>query len=71
MALEPVLIAGEWRQAINPLGTLQAVNPRTKETLSAEYPVSGSEDVVAALTAAQEAVVALRQIKPTQIAAFL
>ena len=71
MALESVLIAGEWRPAVNPPGTLRAVNPRTKETLPAEYPVSGSEDVIAALTAAQEAVVALREITPAQIADFL
>ena len=51
MAPEPVLFAREWRQAINPSGTLPAVDPRTKETLLAAYPVSGSEDVVVALTA--------------------
>ncbi len=71
MSLEPVLIAGEWRQATNPQGTLHAFNPRTKEQLPAEFPVSGIEDVEAALTAAQEAVVDLRSIPSTQIADFL
>lgn len=67
----PVLIDGEWRAPVNPAGTLQAVNPRTKETLPPVYPVSGMEDVEAALTAAQQAVVELRSVTPDQIAAFL
>ncbi|MEZ4610441.1 MAG: aldehyde dehydrogenase family protein [Caldilineaceae bacterium] len=59
------------RDPINPAGTLQAVNPRTKEALDPVYPVSSRDDVDAALVAAQAAVRALRDMPPDRIAAFL
>ncbi|MCB0161711.1 MAG: aldehyde dehydrogenase family protein, partial [Caldilineaceae bacterium] len=71
MTYVPVLIDGEWRDPINPAGTLQAVNPRTKETLDPVYPVSSRYDVEAALVAAQAAVRDLRDLPPDRIAAFL
>ena len=71
MTYVPVLIDGEWRDPINPAGTLQAVNPRTKEALDPVYPVSSRDDVDAALVAAQAAVRALRDMPPDRIAAFL
>src|SRR5215831_2246227 len=71
MALEPVLLAGEWRQAANPAGQFQAVDPAHKTTLPELYPVSGRDDVAVALRAAQEAVVALRAIPVEAVARFL
>ncbi|MBN1218312.1 MAG: aldehyde dehydrogenase family protein [Anaerolineae bacterium] len=71
MLLQPVLIAGEWRQAQNPVGDFAAVNPTTKLPLPDRFPVSGRADVELALQAAQEAVVALRSIPSDAIAHFL
>ena len=47
----PVLIGGAW-QASQAVGTVQAFNPATGEALPETYPVSGSQDVQAALSAA-------------------
>ena len=62
MALEPVLIAGEWRQPANPTGSFKAIDPSTGKPLPESYPVSSIDDVTAAFRAADEAVVALRAI---------
>jgi len=70
MTIQPILINGEW-QAAAANGTFRAVNPATREPIGEEYPVSTWPDVQAALDAATSAVVALRQIQPEQIAAFL
>ena len=40
MALEPVLIAGEWRQAVNPAGSFKAIDPTAGKPLPESYPVS-------------------------------
>ncbi len=71
MSLQPVLIAGEWRQARNPVDSFTAFNPATKSPLADRYPVSGMEDVESALVAAQAAVAALRTVSPETIARFL
>lgn len=71
MSLQPVLIAGEWRQARNPVDSFTAFNPATKSTLEERYPVSGIEDVESALVAARAAVAALRTVSPGTIAGFL
>ncbi len=71
MALEPVLIAGEWRASLCPVGSFSAYDPSTKAPLPAQYPVSGLEEVEMALHSAQEAVVALRSHSPEDIAHFL
>ncbi len=60
--MEPVLIAGEWRQAKNPSGSFQAEDPASKTTLPERYPVSGLEDVNLAVAARQDAVAALRSM---------
>ncbi len=70
MYLQPVLIAGKWRQAANPVDSFTAVNPATTSPLTDRYPVSGMEDVEAALEAAQAAVTALRTVLPETIARF-
>jgi NADP-dependent aldehyde dehydrogenase len=71
MALEPVLIAGEWRQAANPAGSFAAIDPSTGKSLPEAYPVSTGDDVAAAFRAAGEAVVALRELPVENIARFL
>ena len=71
MSLEPVLIAGLWRQSHDPSGSFTAYDPSKRTPLPETYPVSGLEDVEQALQAAQEAVKALRSCPPGQIAHFL
>ncbi len=73
MSLQPVLIGGAWRAAINPSGRFTAVNPATGASLADEYPVSGSDDVEAACRAGHDAAVALRGMadRVERIAAFL
>ena len=71
MALEPVLIGGEWRQAANPAGSFAAIDPSTGKNLPEAYPVSGADDVAAAFRAAGDAVVALRAVPVENIARFL
>ena len=71
MKVQPVLIAGEWRQAQNPSDSFTVVDPATKTPLPERYPVSGLADVELALQAAQQAVVALRSHTPENIASFL
>ncbi len=70
MALQPVLIAGVWRQA-HAQGSFQAENPSLRESIPEEYPVSDWQDCDEALTAAVEAAVTLRSTPGEQIAAFL
>jgi NADP-dependent aldehyde dehydrogenase len=71
MALEPVLVAGEWRKAENPAGQFNAVDPATKQPSKESYPVSSFDDVARACRAAEEAAAALRAIPPEGIARFL
>lgn len=71
MDVRPVLIDGEWRAAAGSTDTFRAVNPTLRTEMDDVYPVSGSDDVDAALRAAQDAVVALRSLSPDRIAAFL
>jgi 2,5-dioxopentanoate dehydrogenase len=70
MPTHPVLIAGEWRAA-RATGTFRAENPAAGEPLPDEYPVSAWEDVDAALSAATQAMPALRATPPEGFAHFL
>ncbi|MEX2187077.1 MAG: aldehyde dehydrogenase (NADP(+)) [Pirellulales bacterium] len=70
MALQPVLIDGQWRAAAA-TGTFRADNPATREQLADEYPVSAWADCDAALSAAVGAHEALRTTTPETIARFL
>mgnify|MGYP002635823363 CR=1 FL=1 len=70
MSIQPVLIDGKWRAAAA-TGQFQANNPTTKEALTHVYPVSSWDDCEAALCAADQAAVELRQIAPNKVAAFL
>lgn len=71
MSLQPVLIAGEWREAKNPAGSFTTANPATKSTLPERYPISSMDDVLEALQAGKEAADALRSVSPNRIAGFL
>src|SRR5690349_2361493 len=71
MALQPVLINGEWRQATAPIGSFRTVNPATRDQLPDEFPISTVSEIESAIQAAYDAVVALRSVSPEQIAAFL
>src|SRR5690242_2389272 len=71
MALQPILIDGQWRQDRAPEGSFRSVNPATKELLSAEYPVSGLGEIEVALGAAHRAIEELRSMRPEPLARFL
>jgi NADP-dependent aldehyde dehydrogenase len=71
MTRQPILVAGEWRDATNPTGTFHAENPSTQQPLGAEHPVSGEQDVDACLRAAAEAARDLRSVPPQTLANFL
>jgi NADP-dependent aldehyde dehydrogenase len=71
MTLQPVLIAGRWRESVHE-ATFAAENPATMSPANSdEYPVSSWADCDAALTAATEAAVPLRNTPGSQLAAFL
>ncbi|MEO8496623.1 MAG: aldehyde dehydrogenase (NADP(+)) [Planctomycetota bacterium] len=70
MALQKVLIAGEWRDS-GSAKTFRADNPATKEALPDEYPVSSWDDCDAALDAAAAASIDMRSLTGDQIASFL
>jgi alpha-ketoglutaric semialdehyde dehydrogenase len=70
MALQPVLINGEWR-ASDAVGEFEAINPSTKMPLPDTYPVSSAAETEAAILAGYEAAVALRAMSPKAIARFL
>ena len=70
MSLEPVLIAGQWRES-EKTGTFQAANPATEELFSAVYPISSWSDCEAALNSAHDAFLAMRVMPGERIAIFL
>ena len=70
MSLHPVLIAGQWRQALS-AGSFHSENPATGEPVPGEFPISAWADCDAALTAATAAAIALRATAPEKIARFL
>lgn len=71
MSLQPVLIAGQWRQSQNPVGSFSAVNPVTKTPLPDQYPISSLEEVQLVLQAGQEATAELRAVSAENLARFL
>ncbi len=70
MSLEPVLIAGEWRES-EKTGTFQAANPATGESLPPLYPISSWADCEAALESAHAAYLEMRSMPGEKIATFL
>ena len=71
MTAKPVLVAGQWRPASDPVGTFQAEDPATKTKLPDVFPVSGARDVEEACRAADEAAAGLRAAPLENIARFL
>lgn len=65
-----MLINGEWVASASGK-TFRASNPTTGEEIARDYPVSDWSEVDAALCAAEEAFIAMRQISPDAIAKFL
>ena len=70
MSSQPVLLAGQWRDA-KAAETFRAHNPATGETLAETFPVSTWADCDAALNAAVAAAESLRATPPEQLAKFL
>lgn len=70
MSIQPVLIAGSWRDA-DFSGTFQAENPATRRPLPEQYPLSTWADCDAALDAAAAAARALATFPTETIARFL
>jgi NADP-dependent aldehyde dehydrogenase len=68
--LHPILVAGEWRAA-DAVDRFTAVNPRTRQPLEAQFPVSSRADLLAAIAAGAAAAPALAATPPASIAAFL
>lgn len=71
MAVQPLLIDGQWRAAIDLVDAFRAENPATGEAIGPSYPVCGAADVEAALSAASRAAPLLAATPPERIAAFL
>lgn len=69
--LQPVLVAGVWRDAVEPVGSLQAHDPSTGQPIGDLYPVSSRREVEQALAAAIGAAEAMASADPDRIAGFL
>ena len=70
MTIQPVLIDGKWRASAG-TQTFRAVNPKTKETMPEEYPVSPWSEVEATIEAAARASEAVRGWSGSRFADFL
>ena len=68
--LQPLLIAGQWRQAQDLCGHFRAEDPATGSAIGPEFPVCGAADLETALAAATEVAAALAAASPAQIADF-
>jgi len=66
----PVFIDGEWRESQS-VGTFNAMNPTTGESLSEQYPISSEAELETALQAGARAAMGLRATPPEAIADFL
>ena len=71
MALQKVLISGEWRESKNSVGAFKAINPANKSEFEENFPVSGEDDINEILESGKKAAELLRDISPDQIAGFL
>lgn len=71
MAMQPLLIAGAWREPQTLAGSFRAFDPATGEPIGPAYPRCGAADVEAALAAASAAAGELAAASPARIAGFL
>jgi alpha-ketoglutaric semialdehyde dehydrogenase len=69
--INKILVNGEWRQAVRPAGSFNAMNPATGKHLPGAYPISTWTDIKDALEAAARALDELALAGPDRIAAFL
>lgn len=69
--LQPVLVAGAWRDPVDPSGSFQACDPTTGETIGESYPVSSGGEVVEAVQAASAVAEEFSATDPERIAGFL
>jgi len=67
---QPVLIAGQWREA-SFKDTYRASDPNRNQSIEREFPVSSWDDIDAALEAAADAAIELRRTSKEKIALFL
>ncbi len=70
MKIQPVLIAGHW-QPSQSSDVFRSENPATQSALQEVYPISSWADIEAALNAAAEAAIQLREVSPEVLARFL
>ena len=68
--MNDILIGGQWRPA-NSTGSINAVDPRSGQTIEGEFPISNWDDCAAAIEAAVKIVPTLETASPDQIALFL
>ncbi len=68
--LQPILVAGAWRQA-EAVDQFTAINPRTRQPLEARFRVSGRADLLAAIAAGAAVAPELAAAAPGTIANFL
>lgn len=71
MSLQPLFIDGEWCEAEEPVDSFQTTNPATGESISAEYPVSGIDELESMLEVGRDAARELRSLSPDARADFL
>lgn len=71
MSTQPLLVDGDWRLPLQLLGAFRAENPMTGEPMGPAYPLCGTADVEAALSAAAAVAEELAATPPEHIAAFL
>ena len=68
--MNDILVGGQWRPA-NSTGSINAVDPRSGQTIEGEFPISNWDDCAAAIEAAVKIVPTLETASPDQIALFL
>lgn len=69
--LEQVLVAGTWREPVEPAGTFQASDPATGEAVGGNYPVSSANEVREAVAAASSVAEEFAATEEARIAGFL
>lgn len=71
MAVQPVLINGEWRAAQSPSGEFRAIAPNSESPMQELYPISSFLEIETAINAARETITELLSLSPDKIAEFL
>lgn len=69
--IQPILLAGRWQPSLAASGSFRAADPGTGAAIGPVFPVSGPDDVEAAIAAASAVAAELAAAPPERIAAFL